>query len=197
MGSALLGLGGRAVERGGVEARRLGVGERLGALAADGLDAGRAVDHVLWAGAEEGVELGRAHALLVCVGGQEREQQVRVVGVGGGLVGGPTLLFGGLGGAFERRFALWRAMSASAAAALASVTAERAASSWASRVRAWAAASASAVWAAATCSALGVGPRSAAADWASPAVRASAQSAPKSARRTTTARVRPADMGRG
>ena len=42
-----------------------------------------------------------------------------------------------------------------------------------------------------------VGPRSAAADSASSAVRASAQSAPSSARRTTTARVRPADMGRG
>ena len=103
LGPALLGLAGRAVEGGGVEACRLGVGERLGALAADGLDAGRPVDHVLRAGAEEGVELGCAHALLVCVGGQEREQQVRVVGVGGGLVGGPSLLCGGLGGAFEGR----------------------------------------------------------------------------------------------
>ena len=71
LGPALLGLGGCAVEGGGVEAGRLGVGERLGALAADRLDAGRPVDHVLRAGAEEGVELGRADALLVCVGGQE------------------------------------------------------------------------------------------------------------------------------
>ncbi len=71
LGPALLGLAGGAVEGGGVEACRLGVGERLGALATDGLDTGRPVDHVLRTGAEEGVELGCAHALLVCVGGQE------------------------------------------------------------------------------------------------------------------------------
>ena len=71
LGPALLGLGGCAVEGGGGQTGRFGVGERLGALAADGLDAGRPVDHVLRAGAEEGVELGCAHALLVCVGGQE------------------------------------------------------------------------------------------------------------------------------
>ena len=60
LGSALLGLSGRAVEGGSVETGRLGVGERLGALAADGLDAGGAVDDVLRAGPEKGVELGDA-----------------------------------------------------------------------------------------------------------------------------------------
>jgi hypothetical protein len=102
---ALLGLGGGSVHGCREQPSRLCVRIGLGAFAAHRLDAGGAVEGILKAlGGQDGVELDGAHSLLVCVGSQEREKHLRLVGRALGTVCIGTGQRRRLGGAFELRF---------------------------------------------------------------------------------------------